>query len=513
MQAEAVLRTDSQAPLEEVRIAAETWLRTLSRIPSASGPLSRPEGESSYLDAHAQSICLVDVEQAAGNGPSRPFFLPWEVEWDVRAYALNTEGPEDGDDGPEDTPSFRQWALPSAGFHGLWESLHYDTEVKRRLLRYSDSALLFAEKGVNPHLVSCGRVVLLHGPPGTGKTSLCQALAQKLSIRMNRVYATAELVEVNAHSLFSRWFSESGKLVASLFEAIFEKLEDKDALVFVLVDEVESLAASRAASAGEPSDAVRAVNALLTQLDQLRTYRNCMVLTTSNITGAIDVAFVDRADIKAYIGPPTVKARYEMLRSSVEELIKVGIVDAPGSSTTTCTTDPLSQDSVRLPGFEEAQQAQQVLQMARIKLEQTEQERMSIGDSKTLKPMQVDGEQDPSHGTHVAREEQNPNFPPKATPAVHSAFDNAGINNVGVQNDNNLGFMDNEEVLAAGAALLQVAQMADGLSGRTLRKLPFLAHAGAGFAGDCRCTLQKFLNAMSVALQEERNDRESLVQG
>lgn len=40
------------------------------------------------------------------------------------------------------------------------------------------------------------------------------------------------------------------------------------------------------------------MNALLTQLDQLRRFPNVMVLTTSNITEAIDVAFVDRADIK-----------------------------------------------------------------------------------------------------------------------------------------------------------------------------------------------------------------------
>ena len=33
------------------------------------------------------------------------------------------------------------------------------------------------------------------------------------------------------------------------------------------------------------------------------------VLTTSNITEAIDLAFVDRADIKAYIGNPGLQAR------------------------------------------------------------------------------------------------------------------------------------------------------------------------------------------------------------
>jgi hypothetical protein len=34
-----------------------------------------------------------------------------------------------------------------------------------------------------------------------------------------------------------------------------------------------------------------------------------MVLTTSNITQAIDLAFVDRADIKAYVGNPGLQAR------------------------------------------------------------------------------------------------------------------------------------------------------------------------------------------------------------
>ena len=35
-------------------------------------------------------------------------------------------------------------------------------------------------------------------------------------------FAMGQLVEVNAHSLFSKWFSESGKLVSRLFAKIGE---------------------------------------------------------------------------------------------------------------------------------------------------------------------------------------------------------------------------------------------------------------------------------------------------
>lgn len=56
-------------------------------------------------------------------------------------------------------------------------------------------------------------------------------------------------------------------------------MEEEDTLVCVLIDEVESLtAARRAAVAGsEPADAVRAVNALLTQLDALKRRPNVLV--------------------------------------------------------------------------------------------------------------------------------------------------------------------------------------------------------------------------------------------
>ena len=133
-------------------------------------------------------------------------------------------------------------------------------------------------------------------------------------------------MEINAHSLFSKWFSESGKLVSKLFEKIQELTDDEDTFVFVLVDEVESLAAARKATGAEPSDAIRVVNALLTQLDALKEKKNAMVLTTSNVTDAIDVAFIDRADVKMYVGNPADAARGHILLSSINELKRVGIL-------------------------------------------------------------------------------------------------------------------------------------------------------------------------------------------
>lgn len=59
--------------------------------------------------------------------------------------------------------------------------------VKEQLLQYASTALHFGQQGVNPNLVSFNRTVLLHGPPGTGKTSLCKALAQKLATRFNHM--------------------------------------------------------------------------------------------------------------------------------------------------------------------------------------------------------------------------------------------------------------------------------------------------------------------------------------
>ena len=67
------------------------------------------------------------------------------------------------------------------------------------------------------------------------------------------------LIEINSHSLFSKWFSESGKLVQKLFDRVHDYAQDTESFVTVMIDEVESLTAARAGAmnGSEPGHALR----------------------------------------------------------------------------------------------------------------------------------------------------------------------------------------------------------------------------------------------------------------
>ncbi|KAF9008680.1 P-loop containing nucleoside triphosphate hydrolase protein [Cyathus striatus] len=224
---------------------------------------------------------------------------------------------EDDDDG---TMAACVFELPNRNWEGLWDSLIYSDNVKTKLLNYLNATLLLSDANVDFNLVSWNRVVLLHGPPGTGKTSLCRALAQK--------YSNTRLLEINSHSLFSKWFSESGKLVQRLFSSISDILDDEDGFLVVLIDEVESLTSARASSiaGNEPSDGLRVVNALLTQLDKMKYRKNVLILATSNLVKAIDSAFVDRADIIQYIDLPSREAIYTIIVTCLCEIMNKGLM-------------------------------------------------------------------------------------------------------------------------------------------------------------------------------------------
>lgn len=110
-----------------------------------------------------------------------------------------------------------------------------------------------------------------------------------------------------------------------LFTTIKEA-EDPASLVIILFDEMESIAYARGAgSSQEPSDSLRVVNVVLAQLNQLRSHSNVLVLTTSNLSSSIDLAFVDRAGLKQYVDFPSPIGIFHIFKSAIDELIEVSI--------------------------------------------------------------------------------------------------------------------------------------------------------------------------------------------
>uniref|UniRef100_A0A8C9P2A2 Pachytene checkpoint protein 2 homolog n=1 Tax=Spermophilus dauricus TaxID=99837 RepID=A0A8C9P2A2_SPEDA len=308
----------STAKKEDIKLSVR---KLLNRHNIVFGDYTWTEFDEPFLTRNVQSVSIVDTELKAKD--PQPIDLS-ACAVALHIFQLNEDGPssENLEEETENIIAANHWVLPAAEFHGLWDSLVYDVEVKSHLLDYVTTTLLFSDKNVDSNLITWNRVVLLHGPPGTGKTSLCKALAQKLTIRLSSRYRYGQLIEINSHSLFSKWFSEVSTDRPLCLQC------DKEALVFVLIDEVESLTAARSAcrAGAEPSDAIRVVNALLTQIDQIKRHSNVVILTTSNITEKIDAAFVDRADIKQYIGPPSAAAIFKIYLSCLEELMKCQII-------------------------------------------------------------------------------------------------------------------------------------------------------------------------------------------
>ncbi|RAQ49740.1 pachytene checkpoint component Pch2 [Aspergillus flavus] len=300
-------------------------------------------------DSHAQVIDSVVVTECSGEDMESGAYRLQQVELDVQAYQLRaafeqessqqTQPLEESMDSKDEDSKARVLNLPSRELDGLWESLLFDQPLKSMLLRAITRMVSYSSRKLNRWTINWNRLILLWGPPGTGKTSLCRGLSQKLAIRIGKPYPQSKLVEINAHSLGSKFFGESGKLVSKTFENIESLLEEEEDTFFcVIIDEIETLAARRERALGgnEPFDAVRAVNALLTGLDRLKTHANVVVICTSNLVTALlmkyiaiaqDQAFLDRVDIKQFIPYLSNRAIYGIYKECLEELSRCGIIE------------------------------------------------------------------------------------------------------------------------------------------------------------------------------------------
>ncbi len=139
------------------------------------------------------------------------------------------------------------------------------------------------------------RGILLHGPPGCGKTMIAKATAGDID---------ATFFNVSAATLVSKWMGESEKLVKRLYEVAKEK---QPSIIFI--DEVDSLTQSRSEN---ENDAMRRVKTqLLASMEGLASNKEDRVVTigATNVPWEIDSAFRRRFQRRIYVPLPDEEAR------------------------------------------------------------------------------------------------------------------------------------------------------------------------------------------------------------
>ncbi|ABE47025.1 AAA family ATPase [Polaromonas sp. JS666] len=204
-------------------------------------------------------------------------------------------------------------ALPDPELAALWDSIIVEDSVKERLLSQAVLNYTLRPK-VERSVLPLHGVILLVGPPGTGKTSLARGLASTVASLLKG--PAFRLVEVDPHALTSSAMGKTQRAVGELFsQSIAEQAASGPTIV--LLDEVETLAADRTRMSLEanPVDIHRATDAVLVQLDALAsTHPQLLFLATSNFPQAIDGAFTSRCDLVMEVPPPGAEASRQILR-------------------------------------------------------------------------------------------------------------------------------------------------------------------------------------------------------
>jgi len=176
-------------------------------------------------------------------------------------------------------------------------------EEPKRLLQ--ETVVIAAMK--RPESIKPWTGILLYGPAGTGKTLLAAAAAGSLK---------ATFFNVSADKVLSKYFGESSRLIAALYEVALER-----APAIVFIDEMDALTLSRSGDLSEASR--RTLSTLLSQMDGFKNKKSDRLVLTLAATNApwdMDTAALSRFSRRIHIPLPDAGATVEIIKLNTSGL-------------------------------------------------------------------------------------------------------------------------------------------------------------------------------------------------
>jgi proteasome regulatory subunit len=209
-----------------------------------------------------------------------------EAETDARAQAMQVE------------------QRPGTAYNdigGLTEQIREVREAVEQPLVQSDQ---FDAVGIDPP-----SGVLLHGPPGTGKTMLAKAVATETD---------ATFIKMAGSELVQKFIGEGAKLVRDLFELAGEH---EPAIVFI--DEIDAIAAKRTESkTSGDAEVQRTMMQLLSEMDGFEDRGEVRIIAATNRFDMLDRAILrpGRFDRLIEVPKPGWDARKQILKIHTREM-------------------------------------------------------------------------------------------------------------------------------------------------------------------------------------------------
>ena len=182
-------------------------------------------------------------------------------------------------------------AVPYEDIGGLKPQMHRIREMIELPLRYPE---VFERLGID-----APKGVLLHGPPGCGKTLIARAIAHETE---------AQFFSVSGPEIIHKFYGESEAHLRKVFE---EATRQGPSIIFL--DEIDAIAPRREQVVGEVEK--RVVAQLLALMDGLNKRQNVIVIGATNIPNVLDPALrrPGRFDREIAIPIPDRRGRQDIL--------------------------------------------------------------------------------------------------------------------------------------------------------------------------------------------------------